>query len=462
MMRLRFLVSGFMMLLWVSLLCSGPVLAQQPTPQPPPPQSSATDTKNQSGTDPSNGSSDDAPSLEHPVAVASTTPPVRQINNAGSLMQSISPLRLGPFYVGYAQFAEIFNEGSSFNNQGTFQNAASQLSANIIFDKRFRNARIALQYVPRMTILNGRVLGDFVNQETGANVVFALTPRLSMDLADHFTYYRSKSSFADIFLSADPVSGATLQKDFIEAPASWLSNSVSATFNYALSARTRITVSPNYTYATTSGQATSTTFPSVNEFGVNTNLTHDLTPSSGVNAAYTEQTDILSGSSYKTIYQSLQGGYFHSFHGGWSLSGSFGFITANFQNGRNWSESGTGSVVKAFRRSRAAISYYRGHTFSGYISQQFSDRVDASYQLYVGRHWTMGGGIGYLRDVVTANGVWGKYGEGNLSYGLTPTLSLFGSYVYKWQRGDDIAVFSGTTSYLRCGIQWTPRQPTAR
>lgn len=439
--------------------CAASVFAQEPTPQPPPPQPPVTDTKAQQSTDQSSNSGSDSSALDHPVAVASTTPPVRQVSGAGFLGPSISPLRWGPLYVSYIQFAQILSEGDSFSGQQNFENQASQISVDIVLDKEFRNARIALQYVPRMTILNGQVLGDFVNQDTGADMVFAITPRLSLDVSDHFTYYRSKNSFADIFLSSDPVSGTTLQKDFIQSPASWLSNSVAAAFNYSLSARTRFSISPNYTYATTSGAATATTFPSVNEYGLNATVTHDLTASSGVTANYTEQTDILGGTSYKTIYQSLQGGYYHSFRGGWSLSGSFGFITANFQGGRNWSESATGSVVKQFRRSRASIAYYRGHSFSGYISQGYSDRIDASYQLYVGRRWTMGGGVGYLRDVETADGIWGKYGEANLSFGLTSTFSLFGSYVYKWQAANNSLVFSGNTNYLRCGIQWTPRQP---
>lgn len=460
MMRVRFSRSQAVVLLSVLLLCSCSTLAQVPTPQPAPPQQPTTkEPKDQPSTDQPSGSPDDSPSLEHPVSVTSTSPPIRQISSAGFLTQSASPLRWGPFYVAYAQFAQIFEQGNAFNGQSDFQNAASQLSADIVFDKEFRHARIAVQYIPRVTILNGQVFGDFVNQDTGANVVFTLTPRLTLDLADHFTYYSSQDAFATIFLSSDAVSGTTLQRDFIEAPASWLSNSAIATFNYALSARTRISISPNYTYATTSGQSTATNFPTVNEYGVSASVTHDLTARSGVSASYTEQTDALPGSSYRTIYQSLQGGYFHSFKGGWSLSGSGGFITANFQTGRDWSASGSGSLVKSFRRSRAALAYYRGHTLSGYISRQFSDRADASYQLYLGRRWTMGGGVGYLRDLFTGNGIWGKYGEANLSFGLASTVSLFGTYVYKWQRGDNVEVFSGNTSYVGLGIQWKAREP---
>jgi hypothetical protein len=390
--------------------------------------------------------------------VISTTPEIQQVNGAGFLTESFSPVRLGPLYVSYAQFAQIFDRGSSFNGSGTFQSAASQFSAGIVLDKRFRKFHVAFQYIPRLTILNGRVLNDFLNQDVGADIVFALSPRLTLDLGDRFVYYRSRNAFADIFLSSDLTTGATLQKDFIESPASWLSNSVNASFTYLLSARTKIRITPNYLYATTSGQATATTFPSAQQFGLSAAVQHELTPRSNVSAMYTDQTDSIQGVSSRSTYQTMEAGYSHSFNGGWNFAGSFGLITATLQSGRTWSEAGSASVAKGFRRSRAALAYYRGHTFSGYITQNLSDRIDGSYQQYIGRRWTLGGGGGYFRNVATTNGIWAKYVEGNTSFGLTSTLSVFGTYVRKWQHGDNIAVFSGDTDYLRFGIQWTPRQ----
>jgi hypothetical protein len=453
MMRKSTFSKVFIGLLPLLLLCRGLALAQEPTPQPPTP-----DPKIQANPAQSDNPSGDSASVDNPVVVTTTMPEVRQISGAGFLTPSISPLRWGPLYVGYAQFAQILSEGNSFTGQGSFQNTASQFAADIVLDKQFRRAHVALQYVPRMMILDGNVYGNFANQDTGANIVFAITPRFTLDLGDRFVYYRSSNSFADIFLSSDPVSGTTLQRDFIESPASWLSNSASASFAYAISARTHITVTPTYIYDRTSGQATATTIPNVQEYGVNVSVSHDLTARSSVNALYTEQTDVFPGISHKTVYQTLLGGYSHSWTGGWNFSGSLGFTTASLQSGRIWSEAGSLSVSKAFRRSRVAVAYYRGHSFAGYISQDFSDRVDMTYQQYVGRRWTLGGGVGYFRNVVTGNGVWAKYGEANLSFGLTSTLSLFGSYVYKWQRSENLSVYSGDTNYLRCGIQWTPHR----
>src|SRR5579872_3863173 len=129
MMRARFSTSQCVVLFGVFLICSFSALGQEPTPQPPPPQQqpTTTDTKTQANTDQPSAAPDDSPSLEHPVTVTSTSPPIRQIGSAGFLTQSASPLRWGPFYVAYAQFAEIFDQGSAFNTQSNFQNAASQL-----------------------------------------------------------------------------------------------------------------------------------------------------------------------------------------------------------------------------------------------------------------------------------------------------------------------------------------------
>lgn len=432
------------------------VSAQEPTPQPPPPD--RTQTQSNPDANANDQSSPDSSSVEHPVAITTATPQVRQVDGAGFIGPWISPIRLGPLYLRYAQYAQVFSSGASTNGQADFQNTASQFSAGIVFDKQFRKTQVVLQYVPRATIFNGQVFANFVNQDTSANIVFALTPRLTLNLGDHFVYYKSNNSFVDIFLDADPISGATLQKDFIQGPASWLLNSVTAPITYLVSARTRITVAPNYLYATTSGQATSTTIPSAHEYGVNVSVSHDLTARSSLSGLYTEQTDVFPGSSFKTIYQTLQGGYSHSFNGGWSVSGNFGLITVNFASGRSWSESGSASLYKNFRRSRAALAYFRGHSFSGYVGRQFNDRVDASYQLNIGRRMVLGGSAGYLRDVNSINGIWGKYAQGNVSFGLTPTLSVFSSYVHKWQRGDNQQVFSGNTDFLRFGLQWMPHQ----
>jgi hypothetical protein len=441
------------------LLCCGPAFAQQPMPQPPPP-----DIKNQPTLDQSDNSnsSEDASSLEHPVAVTTTAPSIRQTTSAGFLLPSISPLRWGPLYVSYVQYSEILDQGNSFSGVGNLDVTATQFSAGLVFDKQFRRARLAVQYVPRVTILNGQVFSNFANQDTGVDIAFAITPRLTLDLSNHFVYYRSSDYFVDLFLSSDPVSGLTLQNNFIRTPGTWLSDSTTAAFTYTLSARTRIILAPNYLYANTSGQTFATVFPTVNEYGVNASVTHDLTANSNVSLLYIDQTDDFPGSTYKTTYQSLEAGYSHSLKGGWNFSGSFGFITANFQSGRTWSEAGSMSVVKRFRRSQAAIAYYRGHTFAGYISQQLSDRVDASYQQYLGRRWTLGGGVGYLRDIETGNGIWGKYGEANLSFGLTSSVSLFGNYVYQWQAANNNLIFTGNTNFLRCGIQWTAHAPYPR
>lgn len=442
-----------------SFLTGALTFAQQPTPEPPPPE--VNNQRPQDQTDNAN-STGDASSLEHPVAVTTTEPAIRQINTAGFLMPSVSPLSWGPLYVAFAQFSEVYEPASSLNGAGNESVTASQFSAGIVFDKRHRNVHLAIQYVPRVTILNGEVLTNFANQDTGVDMVFSLTPRLSVNVSDHFIYYKSNDYFANTLLTGDALSGTTLQRDFLRVPGTWLSESVTASFNYSLSARTRIVIAPYYVYANSSGQGEGLSYSTVNEYSINAGVTHDLTAQSSVSVTYLSQTDVYAGQSSNSTFQTFQGGYSHTLTGGWSFSGSVGFTTAGIQNSRTWAASGYVSGIKRFRRSQANVAYNRGHTFAGYITQQLSDRIDANYQQYAGRRWTFGGGVGYFRDASTGNGIRAKYGEGNLSFGLAPTVSVFGSYVYQWQSSNNSVVSSGNTNFLRVGIQWKPRQPYQR
>src|SRR5262249_6871689 len=153
-------------------------------------------------------------------------------------------------------------------------------------------------------------------------------------LADHFVYYKSADAWADVFLSSDTLGGGTFQRDFIQSPGTWLSNSAAASFAYRVSARTRITVQPNYLYADSSSPLGTTSFSTVQKYGVEVRADHDLTANSNVGVLYRLQHDVYPGITDQTNFQSLEGTYSHSLKGGWSVSGGGGFITANRQGAR--------------------------------------------------------------------------------------------------------------------------------
>jgi hypothetical protein len=404
--------------------------------------------------------------VPQPAFLASSAPQVQQVGAAGNLLENISPLRWGPVYVGSAQYAQIFDRGTVFSGQGAFQNAASLFSSTVVFDKNFRTSRIALQYVPRIVILNGHVQNDFANQDASLDTAFILSPRWSMNIGDHFTYLRSSNAFGALYLDANAVSGTTLQKSFLQGPITWLSNSVAVNFSYMIGPRARLSFAPDYVYSTTSGSTVATGNQTAQQYGARFGIVYDLSPRSSIQGYYSAQNSLYQGTFANTLYQTFSLGYSRQFGVGWSLTSTFGASTANFASGREWTATGSFSIVKAFQRSTVALALSRGHDLTGYITNNYTDRVDVTYRRMFGRRWGVRGGLGYERNISgslatststsKAEGIWGKYATGDISYLVRPSVSLFADYVKVWQRGDNIQIFTGNRDYIEFGIRWSP------
>jgi hypothetical protein len=411
-------------------------------------------------------SAQDSASVPQPAFLASSAPQIQQVGAAGNLLDNISPLRWGPVYVGSAQYAQIFDRGTAFTGQGTFQNAASLFSSTVVFDKSFRMSRVALQYVPRIVILNGHVQNDFTNQDASLDTAFILSPRWTMNIGDHFTYFHSANAFGDLYLDANAVSGTTLQKSFLQGPITWLSDSAAVNFSYMMGPRARLSFAPDFVYSTTSGSTVATGNETARQYGGRFGIVYDLSPRSSIQGYYSAQESLYQGTFSNTLYETMALGYSRQFGVGWSLSSTFGASTANFSSGRDWTATGSFSIVKAFQRSTVALAFSRGHELTGYITNNYTDRADVTYRRTLGRRWGVLGGLGYERNISGSlatstsisktNGLWGKYAMGDISYQVRPSVSFFANYVKVWQRGDNIQVFTGNRDFVQFGVRWSP------
>lgn len=411
-------------------------------------------------------SAQDSATVPQPAFLASFAPQIQQVGAAGNLLESISPLRWGPVYVGSAKYAQVFDRGTNFTGQGAFQNAASLFSSTVVLDKNFRTSRLALQYVPRIVVLNGQVQNEFTNQDVGFDTVFVLSPRWNMNIADHFTYLHSTNAFGDLYLDANAVSGTTLQKSFLQGPITWLSETVAVNFGYMIGPRARLSFAPDYVYSTTSGSSVAAGNETVRQYGGRFEIAYDLSPRSSIQGYYSAQENQYQRTFAGTVYQTIGLGYSRQFGVGWSLTSAFGASTANFASGRDWTATGSFSIVKAFQRSQVALALSRGHELAGYITNNYIDRVDATYRRMFGQRWSALGGFGYERNISSSlanstgipqtNGLWGKYATGDISYQVRPSVSFFADYVKLWQRGDNVQILTGDRDYIEFGVRWSP------
>ncbi len=387
-----------------------------------------------------------------PAAVGAELPPIRKIGSA-SLLDSVSPLRWGSISVGSVEFGEVV---SDFYPQigPSHQDVASIMRAHIIYDREFRQSRLALQYQPRVAVVNGRAISNYLNQNLVASTSFVLGPRWSMGLADQFNYYKTQSVFGDVFLDADSTSATTIQNRFIDGPGSWLSNGINADFGYLASPRTHLTLSEGFIYNESNGVSVSPGGISSRNYNSNVSLTHDITQRMNVGAFYSFQLSQFSKSFSSTVFQTFGGSYSQMLGNSWGFRGTIGASTAGYLSARQWTLSGSVGITKAFHRSTAALAYSRGETLTGYISNHYGDRIDLSYSAYLSRRLRASAGAGYQRDITQPSNLWAKYVSSQVSYQFLSRVSLFASYIYKWQRGDASQVFVGNRAVFQTGLRW--------
>jgi hypothetical protein len=449
-------------LLAVVLLCCGPLRAQQES-------SSAQKTiqglpgeeTGPSTPDNSTGSFDSS-TLPIPAAVAAESAPIRSIGSA-SLLDSTSNLRWGNFSIGVTSYEQAFENLSPRTGIGATKNVVSLFSTQIVYDKEFRTSRFALQYKPRAMIFDGNLVSNLLNQDLQFDTVFILSPRLTLNVGDVFTYQKNRDTFGESLLDVNTITATTLQKDFLTGSGTFLAETLSPAFNYLMSARTKLSIVPSFTYTSTSlSGANNPTGPtetfSSRAYSLRTNVSHDLSARTSIGAYH--QVQLLTSTSNtfaRTIYQDFGGSVSQMIGTSWHVGGSFGAATASFSTGRQWTESISANVLKDFQKWYGAVSYSRGQVLTGFVTNHFGDRVDLTVRTRWVHRFQLGVGSGYERDITGTDRIWGKYANGQVSYQLTRSLSGVAGWVRKWQYGNDAQLYSGTANLFSFGLSWDPR-----
>lgn len=399
------------------------------------------------------------------LAVSNTppnAPPIRKMGSA-SLLDSISPLRWGNLFIGSAEFAQIYTTLDPRTGDGITSNI-SLFRSHIYYDKQFQRARLALQYQPRVMIVNGQVIRDLLNQNLNLDTYFVLSPRWVMGLGETFSYYGSKNVYGDSFLDADSITATTVQNNFVQGSGQWLSSSTGASFNYLWSAHTKLSISPSftYTYATILSENVEESRLSSRGYDIRATITHDMNANRSLGAYYGFQYLTSPTAFSSTIYETFGGTVSQRFSPTFAASGSIGATTGDFSSGRQWTVAVSVSAVKSFDRSSIAVAYTRGETLAGYVTNQFGERIDARWVKGWSQKLQSAFGVGYQREIANPTGIWAKYGTARLTYRLRPQLGLSAEYVHRLQTGSNPQIFTGNNDFIMFGITWAPVRNSAQ
>jgi hypothetical protein len=385
-----------------------------------------------------------------------------EIGSAGVLAGSPEGLHWGKFYIPSADAMGAVERLETTGVAGTDIESEALFSAMLVYDREFKTNRIAIQYRPRLAVANGQVQKDFSNQNVSLDMILYSRPRWNVRFGNNFQYYYTQQSLGALYLSVDAVSSSTVSNFFVDSSNRWMSNNAFVSVSYALSARTSITVTPSYIY---SESGTTTTVSRGQSYGGSVSWSHQTSARQSVGIQYSAQEIHEGGSSASdATYQTIAGTLERQLAPTWLLKGAAGATRTTYSIGSDQIFAyGNFSLVKRFVRSAMALNYVRGDSFAnGFISNQYTDRVDLTYQAQIGRRWNWAAGGGYLRQV-QGGGFGAKYATGQLGYLMAPRAGIYATtnYVRKNQTGNSSGLFSGNSDIFSFGISWQPVKAAA-
>jgi hypothetical protein len=443
----------------ILLLCLLPNLAaaqdagQDAGKQKPAPQGAAKDVDNTDATPAS------------PYALAWANSYIRQIGTSGLLAGSRQGIGWGSLYIPSAGVNGIVDQFESTKTTPGATFTAAILQATVIYDHKIGTSRLALQYQPSMAIAEGQVVGNFSNQNTSLDWLLYTRPRWNVRLSDGFRYYYTQQSVGMSYLDVNTLTSGLATNNFLDGGGRWLSNNAYMSIDYALSRRSSVSITPNYTF---SEAGTGANLARGSSYGGSVSWNYRTSERQTLGVQYTGQllheaglgtSSSTTGAPTDTIFHTIAGTAGRQLSATFFASGSLGVTTSYLaQNARQWFVYGTLGLVKQLGRSSVGLNYSRGDTLSnGLIANQYADRVDLTLQNQIGTrvNWSLGGG--YLRQV-QSGGFSGWYGTSDVQFLLSPRAGLFATFdYYRKNQGANINnLFSGNRNLYSFGLRWQP------
>lgn len=375
---------------------------------------------------------------------------------------SRTPLRWGSFSIYEFEYIGLH---SDFDAPATATQTVDLaiFRTGLMFDHAlFKDSRITLQYLPQMAIYDGQVHANAaMNNTLSLGTRFSLTPRLMLILNDSFVQTHSNPLIPQNYFSSNGTIGAATQNNFFTTNGNFLSNTGTATFEYALSPRTSLTFSGMGRYANTTNNAIG--YQTDGEaYGGTVSLGHALTPRRKVGIANSFQylNQHAFGGTQSARYDTISAFYTEQLARTFWLTLNAGAIDQSYSGlsqADEWGFNGTVSILKNLSsRANFSLTYGRGISFNNYVSLQRSDRVDAALDLLLTSRISWSNSFGYYRELGGTPRTLGKYGVSNLQYRFAGNFSLFATFSYETVGSGTPQLLPGESRLLAYGLRWSP------
>jgi len=405
---------------------------------------------------------DQASATSAPVAAGdssnSTAFPVTKLGSAQWLEPNLhSQIHLGPIYVGSVSVSAL--GASGLDEAGQTLPGMSYLAVvntDVNFDWLTHGARITIQYLPDVVILDGVVQTNLDNQGLALNISHRLSSRWTVTFQNVSSYVKGNAVYGASNFDVSPVTGNGVESPLLQNPQEWFNNSTGVSVSYQLNARDQLNFGAGFQY---SHSDLSFLPEDAYTYTASVGWGHqlDATKSIGFQVQATER-------DFSSLYPQLSSGQIGATFSD-RLSPTLIFNAAlgsgtEFSAG-TWYEVAVGDAIvrKDFKTSSIAMEVFRGINGGPFLTNGYSTRVDSSYSRALGSRCRASLGAGFESDTYdnTQFSFSGTVVTGFLGCGLTRRLSWFASYAERWE---NLGPFSAGTSsapgiFVSSGLSWS-------
>ncbi|HYA98457.1 MAG TPA: hypothetical protein VEH49_10200 [Methylomirabilota bacterium] len=432
-------------------LLAGSAWAQGETNPPPPPGESTNAPK----------TGDQTPDVKTQVTPTPAYPVDAQIHAPGRAMPLVGaggPLHYGPIYLASIDLIGVYDQFTPTIDPQVEDTRLSILRGTIVLAKNFKKNLLLVEYSPQLAVLNGQFRGGADgSQALSIGEVFNISPRISISVKDSFGYTHTRQLFPDQFLEVDRDTGGVAQAYFIENSGTHLENNFEVVFNYKLTPRLLLTLSPTYTYSDTHYiQGTYIVDDSKNI----ASLTYAL--SARTNIGVLQSVELLHPLGNATLnnglFRTTAGFYSEQITPTFWITGKFGLEGASYPGftGTTWAAAGSFEALKVFSHSDLAVAYQRASTLTTYAGDRQNEQGDINYGYRFTKRFKWTNGIGYFHQLGGEPRISGKYAISTFEYHLAGGFSFLASYSRRNQNSSTPQLISGDRNTYTLGIRWTP------
>ena len=392
-----------------------------------------------------------------PTSPMPSQPQILQLGRATPLGESWSHLRWGSLYIASIDFLQLYSKLEAPDLTSPLTRVTSLFRTTLVFDRSSRRSRLALQYQPRLAVVNGQVRTNLLNQVLALDLYYQVSPRWTLNFGDSFHYAQNQHFIPEDSIQVGGLSGSIVRGNLLDTAGRWIQNEAYVGANHQMSPRTEFKVGGYYGYGLTG--VTNEPFAEAHYYGASAGLSRAFTPKTRLGLGYEIRVVGGGGGAPKTVSHTMRTSYSYRLGPTWGFHSTMGatFIGRLPEQPRYWTATGTALLVKTFGRSTLGLTYDRGQSFAGYVTNRVADRADVSYGFRWSGRFQTNFGVGYYRD----NGFGapsnsGKFGVANLRYRLAPNFVLMADYARKVQDVTTVQLLAGTRDIYLVGIRWEP------